>query len=287
MKGIVIGVDVGGTNIRCAAVSRDKGIIKIQKEKIANKNSKAKINEQLANIIGKIKTSINKKIIGIGAGVPSIIDLKNGIINETFNLPAWHNVPLKKILESKFNAPVRINNDAKCFALGEKCFGCAKKYGNIAGIILGTGFGVGIIIDNKIYAGSNCAAGEFGRLLLKDKTIEDYCAGKFFKNKYWIKGEKLAEMAKNGNKKALRIFKEYGKNLGLGVATVVNAIDPEIVVLGGSVSKSYNFFRKPFLDSLKTHVYKSVYRNIVIKPSRLDEAGVLGAASLFFNQAHE
>ena len=287
MKGIVIGVDVGGTNIRCAAVSENKGIIGLQKEKIINKDSKAKINGQLICIINHIKNSSNKKIIGIGVGVPSIIDLKNGIINETFNIPAWHNVPFKRILESKFKVPVKINNDAKCFALGEKHFGCAKKYSNIAGIILGTGFGVGIMINGEIYTGKNCAAGEFGRLLLKDRTIEDYCSGKFFENRYGIKGEQLSDMAKDGNKKSLKIFSEYGKNLGLGVATVVNAIDPEIVVLGGSVSKSYNFFRKPFLDSLKRQVYKSVYRNILVKPSRLDEAGVLGAASLFFNQAHE
>lgn len=287
MKCIVIGVDVGGTNMRCAAVSMDKGIIKLRKEKIINKNSKAKINGQLIGIINNIKNSSNKKIMGIGVGVPSIIDLKNGIINETFNLPAWNNVPLKIILEAKFNVPVKINNDAKCFALGEKHFGCAEKYGNIAGIILGTGFGVGIIINNSIYTGKNCAAGEFGRLPLKDKTIEDCCSGKFFENKYRIKGEKLNEMAKKGNKKALGIFNEYGKNLGMGVGAVVNAIDPEIVVLGGSVSKSYRFFRKSFLESLKKHVYKSVYKSIVVKPSKLDGAGVLGAAALFFSQAHE
>ena len=138
MKGIVIGVDVGGTNIRCAAVSMDKGIINLQKEKIISKKSKAEINGQLIGIINNIKHSLNEKIMGIGVGVPSIIDLKNGIVNETFNLPAWHNVPLKRILEVKFKVPVKINNDAKCFALGEKHFGCAKKYSNIAGIILGT-----------------------------------------------------------------------------------------------------------------------------------------------------
>ncbi|MBI2130628.1 ROK family protein [Candidatus Woesearchaeota archaeon] len=120
-------------------------------------------------------------------------------------------------------------------------------------------------------------------MLLKDRTIEDYCSGKFFKNKYNLSGEKLNAMAKNRNKKALRIFNEYGKNLGLGVAAVVNAIDPEIVILGGSVSKSYSFFRKPFLESLKNHTYRSVYNNLVIKQSGLDEAGVLGAASLLMD----
>lgn len=287
MKGFVIGVDVGGTNLRCAVVSKDRGIIKFQKEKITNKNSKSKINEQLTGIITIVKNSFNAKISGIGIGVPSVIDLKKGIVNETFNLPAWQNVPLKRILGKKFKVPVKINNDAKCFALGEKFFGSAKNFSNIAGIILGTGFGVGLIINNNLYTGNNCAAGEFGRLLLKDKTIEDYCSGKFFEKEYGIKGEKLNEMAKNGNKKTLGIFNEYGKNLGLGVAAVINAIDPEIVVLGGSVSKSFDFFRESFFESLKKHVYKSVYKNILVRPSKLEVAGVLGAASLFFNQARE
>lgn len=279
MRNLVIGVDVGGTNVRCAVVSRQKGILRFEKERIANKNSKAGINSQIIRIIKRL---FSEKTGGIGVGAPSIIDLKKGAINETFNLPAWRNVPLKRILESEFKVPARINNDAKCFALGEKFFGSAKGFSSIAGIILGTGFGVGIIVNNEIYAGKNCAAGEFGRILLKDKTIEDYCSGKFFIDKYGISGERLNEMAKKGDKKALRIFGEYGKNLGLGVAAVVNAIDPEITVLGGSVSKSYNFFRKSFLESLKKHVYKSVYKNIAVRPSRLNGAGVLGAASLFF-----
>ncbi|MBI2130629.1 ROK family protein [Candidatus Woesearchaeota archaeon] len=127
MKELMIGVDVGGTNIRCGVVS-EKGIISIDKEKIINKKSKDKINSQIINIIRK---SFSSGIKGIGIGVPSIIDLKKGIIKETFNLPAWQNVPLKRILERKFHVPVRINNDAKCFALGEKHFGSAKKHSNI------------------------------------------------------------------------------------------------------------------------------------------------------------
>jgi len=177
-----------------------------------------------------------------------------------------------------------VNNDANCFALGEKYFGSARGYKNIVGIIIGTGFGAGVIIDNKLYCGNNCAAGEFGRIILKDKTVEDYCSGKFFIDKYKIPGEKIYGLAKKNGKRGLKAFKEFGKNLGLGVSIIINSIDPEIIVLGGSISKAYRFFKRPFFASLKKHTYKQVYKNIRIKTSKIEKAGVLGAASLFFNE---
>lgn len=279
MKDLIIGVDVGGTNLRCALISRAKGIVAYEKEKIKNINSKERILKQLTTLIDK---QFSSKIRGIGIGVPGIVDLKKGILYEAFNLLAWDKVPIKSILEKRYNVPVSVNNDAKCFALGEKHFGAARKYKDVVGIILGTGFGAGIIIDNKIYCGKNCAAGEFGRVLLKDKTIEDYCSGKFFISKYRYSGKELYEMAKKHDKKALRAFKEFGENLGLGLSVVINSIDPEIIVLGGSVSEGFEFFKKPLLTSLKKHIYKQVYKNIkIVKADNIEKAGVLGAASLF------
>ena len=204
----IMGIDAGGTNIRCAVFSEGMKIISYSKEKIKNKNSKQMLYSQLTSIIDK---SFSPKIKGIGIAVPAIIDIKKGVLYEAFNIPAWQKVPLKAMLEKKYKVKVLINNDANCFALGESLYGSAKDYKNIAGIILGTGFGVGIIINKKIYCGNNCAAGEFGRIFLKDKTIEDYCSGKFFINKYKLSGEKLYEMAGKGNKRALNAFRECVK----------------------------------------------------------------------------
>lgn len=281
-KGLIIGIDIGGTNIRCALVSKDKGVLSYTKERVHNKDSKEAIVKQLTQIIG---IHFSQKVKGIGVGVPAIVDLEKGMLYEAFNLPGWKKVHLKAMLEKRYKVPVRINNDANCFALGEKCFGSAKKYKNIVGVILGTGFGAGIIINNMLYCGKNCAAGEFGRVLLKDKTVEDYCSGKFFINKYNLPGENLYAMAKQNNTKGLKAFKEFGDNLGLGVSAVINSIDPEIIVLGGSVSKAYKLFKEPFLASLKKHIYHRVYQNMKIKISTNEKIGVLGAASLFFSDS--
>ncbi len=275
----IMGIDAGGTNIRCAVFSEGMKIISYSKEKIKNKNSKQMLYSQLTSIIDK---SFSPKIKGIGIAVPAIIDIKKGVLYEAFNIPAWQKVPLKAMLEKKYKVKVLINNDANCFALGESLYGSAKDYKNIAGIILGTGFGVGIIINKKIYCGNNCAAGEFGRIFLKDKTIEDYCSGKFFINKYKLSGEKLYEMAGKGNKRALNAFREFGSNLGPGAAAIINSIDPECIIFGGSISKAYKFFKNSFLESLKKHIYKQAYKNIRIKASKTEKMGVLGAVSLFY-----
>ena len=281
MRDLVIGMDIGGTNIRCAVISKNKGVLSYKKERIKNKDSKESTLNQLISLIDKYFSS---KIKGVGIGVPAILNLKKGVLHEAYNLRGWNIVPLKRVFEKRYKIPVLVNNDANCFALGEKYFGSARGYKNIVGIIIGTGFGAGVIIDNKLYCGNNCAAGEFGRIILKNKTVEDYCSGKFFIDKYKIPGEKIYELAKKNNKKGLKAFKEFGKNLGLGISIIINSIDPEIIVLGGSISKAYRFFKRPFFASLKKHTYKQAYKNIRIKTSRTEKAGVLGAASLFFNE---
>ena len=280
MKELIIGVDVGGTNIRCATVSKTKGILDYREERVADKHSEKEINKQLFKLIDSV---FSDKIKGIGIGVPAIVDLKKGTLHEAFNLPGWRKVNLKNLIEKRYKVPVLINNDANCFALGEKYFGSAKRYQNVVGLIIGTGFGAGIIIDGRLYNGRNCAAGEFGRILLKNKTIEDYCSGKFFIKNYHLSGKELHELAKKYDRKSLKVLEEFGANLGLGISAVVNSIDPEIIVLGGSVSTAYNFFKKPLLLSLKKNVYKQVYKNLKIKTSKNKRMGVLGAASLFLD----
>lgn len=278
MKDLFIGIDMGGTNIRAGISSKQKGVISYKKERIIDINSKKKIINQLTRVVDSLFT---KKIKGIGIGVPSILDINKGTIYEPNNISGLENINIKKIFEKRYNVPVSINNDANCFALGEKYFGSGKNYKNVVGLIIGTGFGAGIIIDNKLYCGDNCAAGEFGKIPFKDKTIEDYCSGKFFK-KYKLSGEEIQLLAKKGNKRALAILKEFGKNLGLGVSAVVNSVDPEIIILGGGVSKSYKFFRDTFFKSLKEHSYKHVFRNLKIKISKLENVAILGAISLFY-----
>ena len=272
----VIGIDVGATKISAGLVNNNK-LIKILK---TNTEAHKSQNEIIKNITKLIDQLIDNSVKGIGLGVPAIIDLKKGMAYEAANIPSWKKVPLKQILEKKYRIPVKINNDAKCFALGENKFGEGKGYDSMAGITIGTGFGTGIIIEGKIYCGYNCGAGEFGQIKFKDKDIDFYCSGEFFLKKYKLKGEQLQERAERKDQKALKIYREFGDNLGKALSTVINSIDPELIVLGGSVSQAYPFFKQSMLSSLKQNIYQRTFSRLKIKVSKNKEISVLGAASL-------
>jgi glucokinase len=275
----IIGVDVGGTKIRAGIVSGKK-ISKIATIKTHADGSQKQINSQIMAVIDQL---INSKVKAIGVGLPAIVDVKRGIVLEAVNIKSWKNVHLKRILEKKYSVPVFVNNDANCFVLGEKNFGHGRKYQNIVGITLGTGFGGGIIINKILYSGQNGAAGEFGQIPYKNHTFEYYCSGQYYKNEFQMHGEDITIGAKLGQKKALSILNLFGKHLGQAIATVVNSFDPELIVFGGSISRDYAFFEKSMKKSLKKSVYHHVYSKLKIKQSTIKNVAVLGAASLYFN----
>ena len=269
-----IGVDIGGTKIS-AGIVKDGKLTKV----ITKKTSKSSKNKTINQIIEIIEELFNSDIKNIGIGVPGIVD-KKGVVYEVINIPLWTKVQLKKILEKKFKVPVLISNDAKCFALGERYFGKGKGHNNLVGLVIGTGLGAGIIIGGKLYPGNNGAAGEFGQIIYLDKNIEYYCSGKFFKKVYNIDGESLYKKALKKDKSAIKIFNVYGKHLGKALSVIVNSVDPDIIILGGAVSKSYKFFKNSMLKSLRELIYKKTFKNLKIAVSGTNNIAILGAASL-------
>ena len=185
----VIGIDLGGTSIKIGKIEENNLI----KSDIKDLDAKASKEEVINQITQMIDSYYDSEVEGIGIGVPAIVDTKTGTVYEVVNIPSWDEVPLKNILEDKYKIPVLVNNDANCFALGEKYFGEGKDYDDVVGLITGTGVGAGIIINGKLYSGQDCAAGEFGEIIYLDKNIEEYCSGKFFQDNYNAKGEKLFE----------------------------------------------------------------------------------------------
>jgi len=275
----ILGVDLGGTNVRAGLVKNNR-LVEVVSSPINNQGSQRDVVDEVFRVIDPL---VQKGLKGIGVGVPSVVDLKRGIVYEVQNIPSWKRVPLKAFLEKRYHLPVYINNDANCFAVGEKYFGQAKKYDNVAGLIVGTGLGAGVIMNGKLYSGANCGAGEFGMISYKDHNYEYYCSGQFFKNVYEISGEDLYEKAKGGEEKALRIFSEFGSHLGEAVKTILYAVDPDIIILGGSVSRAYRFFSRAMWASIKTFVYSLVLKNIRIGVSRIRNIAILGAAALYYD----
>lgn len=275
-----IGVDLGGTNVRCGLVENEK-IINLLAKSI---NSSGTETEVLNDIFLLLDDLVSDDIEGIGIGVPSVVDVVNGIVYDVYNIPSWKSVPIKSILENRYNKPVYVNNDANCFALGEKYFGKAKNYNNIVGLIIGTGLGAGIIINGKLYNGTNCGAGEFGMIPFKDDILEHYCSGYFFKKKYDITGEELYKLALNNDEFALNVFNEYGKNLGEAIKIILYAIDPEIIVIGGSVSKSFNFFKNALIESISDFGYPKSLEKLKIEVSDVANVAILGAVGLLMDK---
>lgn len=274
----VIGVIFGGKHLSAARIENGMTADIVHYE-INNHESEEVI---LGEIIKAINSVFTNDVVGIGVGVPSLVDVKNGIVINPTNIPSWHRVHLKDILEEQFNIPVYINNDANCFALGEKYFGVAKNYENIAGITISTGFGVGIIIDGKLYSGRNAGAGEFCSIPYKDHDYEYYCSTQYFEEKYGIKHDILLARARNKDKIALVIYELFGADLGNAIKTIMYALDPDAIVIGGPLSDAYEFYKTSMLKTVNTFIYRGTLRNIKILKSNEPYIPVYGAAALCF-----
>ena len=209
----IIGIDLGGTNVRVGLV-KDGAILKSNAVAIKSKGTEQEVIDQILELID---LTIDQDVAGIGIGVPSVVDVEKGIVYDTQNIPSWKEVHLKSIFEKKYNIPVYLNNDANCFVLGEKYFGKAKSNHSVVGLIVGTGLGAGIIINNKLYSGPNCGAGEFGMIPYKDQIFEYYCCGQYFPNVHGVSGDVVAQKAAAGDPEALDIFDQFGRHFGNAV----------------------------------------------------------------------
>ncbi len=279
LKGKIIGVDLGGTNVRAGRIFNDR-IEKIYSQKITS-NAEEKI--VVGEIIDSIRQVFDKDITAIGVGVPSVVDPETGVVYNVQNIPSWKEVNLAKILEENFNVPIRINNDANCFALGEKYFGKGKGVRNIVGLVIGTGMGAGLILDDKLYNGENTGAGEFGMIPYKNHNLEYYCSGQYFMNEFNFSGEEVTLLAKEGNDLGLKIFEQFGKNLGEALKVIIYAVAPGKIILGGSVSKSFDFFIDSVLQSLECFPYPKTIEKLKIEKSEIENIAIFGAAALHFN----
>jgi len=272
-----IGIDLGGTGLKIGSFVNG-----IMTGKVVKPSPGASMNcdESLAYIISAIKEFDLTGLEGIGIGVPSVVDSENGIVYDVVNIPSWKRVELGSILTKEFNTVVKVNNDANCFAISEKKFGAAAECRDMAGVTLGTGLGVGIIIDNNLYNGANTGAGEIGNAPYLDQNYEYYCSGNFFTAVHNISGKELSQRAASGDAEAISIWNEFGHHLGEFLKLVMYAYDPQMIVFGGSVANAYPFFEKAMKDTLGSFLYQNSLKNLVITTSSVEDSGIKGAVAL-------
>ena len=274
---MTIGVDLGGTSIRCGLVDSGKVITKLS-EPCRSDRPENEVLEQLERLISKL---INPQVKGIGIGVPSVVDMQKGIVYNVVNIPSWIEVHLKDILEAKFSLPVFVNNDSNCFALGEHDCGMGKPFRNMLGVTLGTGVGAGVIINNELYSGSNTGAGEIGCMPYLEHNYEYYCGSNFFVKFHGMTGKEAAERAAAGDAQALKIWEEFGYHIGMLVQAILYAYDPDAIVFGGSIANAYPFFSVSMREAMTTGFdYPETIKKIRILISNQGDISLLGAASL-------
>ncbi len=276
----LIGIDLGATNIRVARIE-NKEILQLKTEQIINSENPSDLIDQIKHLIRQVKTA---KVQAIGMGVPSVVDVKQGIVFDVQNIPAWKEVPLKSILEDEFKITVFINNDANCYALGEKFFGIGQGERSIIGLTIGTGLGAGIIMNGKLVSGENCGAGEVGMVPYLNSIFEHYCSGQFFLIHKGLNGEDVYDRALQGDAYCISIYKEFGMHIGNAIKMIMYVYDPAMIIIGGSISKAFCFFKEEMYHTIKDFAYPESLKNLKIMVSNLEHVAVLGAAALALNE---
>ena len=313
---IAIGIDIGGTSIKGAAVdSSGKVYDTFSMPFIKGEPGEITI-RKLAELVKEyIHTqSLEKKIVGIGIGSPGTLDIRNGIVNYANNL-GWNELHVADIMHETLPYPIRLTNDANAASLGEAKYGAGKAYDTIIMLTLGTGVGGGIIINGKLFEGNEGKAGELGHTVVVVDGEQCTCGRKGCLEAYasaaaiiretkkamlshkdslmWeickdidkVGGKTSFEAAKKGDSTAIKVIDNYVKYLGEGILNFCNIFRPNVIVLSGGVANA-----GPFLfDKLNNYVkernygYKST-PEVKIVPAELGyDSGKIGAAALFFD----
>ena len=278
-KQVVIGVEIDGPNIRVGKIKGDK-LVDFLEDSIPYKESKEIILDKIIKVIEKV---FSEDVAGIGIGMQGIVDSENGIAVNPVRIDSLKDTNLREILGGHFQIPVYVDNDANCFALGVKYFGRGKFYRDVIGLIVAEGLGAGVIIDNRLYAGKNSSAGEFGQIPYKDHTIEFYSCGQFFSKLHSVDVNDVIENADAGDKKALNLFEEFGDYLGQTIQLIMHSYDPQIILLGGPVRKGFDHFKTAMWKRIRTSPLKDALEKIIVDVNDVPHITLLGAAALYYN----
>ena len=278
----IIGTDIGGTSIVAGCLINNKLVNKSTIDTGVN-HSVPEIISKLCKVIDKV---YNKNVQAIGIGVPGYID-KGGEIKLINNIPILKGVNLINELNKVYNVPIFVNNDANCFALGCYYFNSDAIANDIVGITLGTGLGGGIVVNGKLHSGLYGGAGEFGCISYLDGNFEDYCGSKFFASKYKTTGKELFIRAKNGDEDALVIFEEFGNHLGNLILNIIYTLAPQKVIIGGSISKAYEFFINGIQMVIGDFPVELLRNEFKVELANFQEPGIYGAAALCLSEVNE
>ena len=299
-----IGVDIGGTKISVTlGTSNGKILVRKKIPTLTGPKSKACFQEIIASIEGillEFKVP-KKKILGIGIGTPGAVNSVQGILPRSPNLPGWTGIPIVRIFQKKFKLPTYLANDANAAAMGEAVFGAGKKMKNLIYVTVSTGIGSGIVANGRLYEGSGFVAGEAGHTNIVPEgrkckcghrgCLEAYASGTAIAHWYNTKKRRSVSGAKEvgvaaclGDQVAIKSYRQAAYYLGIGLADLMNVLNPEVIVIGGGVllSAPAEYWRE-VIRSAKAHAWPEAFRTTkILKSPLLGHSGDLGALALVF-----
>jgi glucokinase len=296
-----IGVDMGGTNLRAAAIDSDGKML----DKIAGrthlKAGRESVIHDMVDAISTLRTRLGQHdLAGVGVGVPGFILIESGVIIGSNNLPEFDHYPVRDEIERRLGAKVLLENDANAAALGEKWMGAGREVDDLALLTLGTGIGGGIIVGGKILRGHLGMAGEFGHMTSIPTGNPCGCGNTGCLEKHAsataisamarliglgadLTSEQVYQLAVGGDSRAKAVFRSMGEALGIALADLVNIFNFPLYLLSGGPLPAWEFFAPPMMTEVERRSF--TYRN---SPTRIEratlgnEAGLYGAAYLPF-----
>ncbi|MFZ5516098.1 MAG: ROK family protein [Candidatus Zhuqueibacterota bacterium] len=307
--GLFIGLDLGGTNLKYALGTRSGELIKkLSRPSMADRDQSTIFKNIYAGIEELLSEAAkqNETVTAIGVGSPGSIHFEKGqLIDSTPNIQSWTDAPIKKNIEARFNITTWADNDANVVALAEARVGAGKGYPNALFLTLGTGIGGGIILNHQLLRGAHHSAAEVGHVIVVFKgrpcncgnrgCLEAYASAPAMVKRYRRKLKRTGVEYKIADLSTEYIFHKAAMNedlakqtiqeaceyLGVGIASIVNVIDPDIVIIGGGVSEAGPEFISCIENEVKKHAIKAIARKLkVIKASLGNDAGVVGAILL-------
>jgi glucokinase len=283
MPNFAIGVDLGGTNLRIAAVDEQGRLM----EKVTLGTKTVLGRDQVLNDMCEVIRHVFEKykssgdLTGVGIGVPGIIDIQTGMVRESPNLPGWSDYPVRNEIEKRLGAPVILENDANVAAFGEKWLGAGRHIGDMAMLTLGTGVGGGLVLDGKIWHGMTGMAGEFGHMTVDPEGQQCGCGNRGCLEQYAsataivrmareaiasgdapglakaassdleFSSKEIYNLAIQGDEQARRIFRRVGRALGIALSAMVNGLNLEMYVIGGGVCSAWEAFSPSIFEELR------------------------------------
>ncbi|MFH1069075.1 MAG: ROK family protein [Candidatus Glassbacteria bacterium] len=266
-------IDLGGTKILSVLFSGDGSILgpPVETPTLADSSPEVLVDRIARNFRNTLRSCGRQagQVSRLGIGVPTTVQYNKGLIDPSPNLPTLTDYPLARELTARLGIPAALEKDANCFILGEMAFGAAVGSGNCCGVTIGTGLGVGIVIGGRLLRGSHWCAGEIWTCPYRDGILEDWASGTALENRYFQKtggrlsGNGIHQRAREGDPLALALLAELGEVLGFGLSYLVNGLNPEMVVVGGSVAEAWDYFSGPMQEVIDRHRVKRNASRIV------------------------